>query len=112
MFRAYDIEDKRIGVIETPDRIDTSNNDELKKIIGDYVENGIFKIVVDLKDTVFIDSSGLGALVSHIAECRAKGGDVRLAATGKEVSRALEITQLDKILKIFPDVNEAIRSYE
>jgi len=112
MFKTYEIEDKKIGVIETPERIDISNNDELKTIMAHYVQNGIFKIIVELKNTNFIDSSGLGALVSQIATCRAKGGDVRLASIGKEVNRVLEITQLNKVLKIFSDINEAISSYE
>ncbi len=111
MFKIYEIKNKNIGVIKTPERIDTSNNDELKKIMLNYVNNGIFKIVVDLRETNFIDSSGLGALVSQIATCRAKGGDVRLASVGKEVNRVLEITQLNKVLKIFSELDEAINSY-
>ena len=112
MFKRYEIKDKNIGIIETPQRIDISNNDELKKIMTYYVENDIVKIVVDLKNTDFIDSSGLGALVSQIATCRAKGGDIRLASVGEEVNRVLDITQLNKVLRIFSDIDGAISSYE
>ena len=109
-FKSYAL-DEKIGIIETPKRVDTTNAEELKKIMADYVKKGIFKIVVNLKETSFVDSSGLGALVSQIATCRANGGDVRLEAVGKEVMRVLGITQLDKVLKLFSDVEEAVNSY-
>ncbi|MCD6214635.1 MAG: STAS domain-containing protein [Candidatus Desulfofervidus sp.] len=109
-FKSYEIQGK-VGVIETPKRVDITNAEELKKIMADYVKKEIFKIVVNLEETGFIDSSGLGSLVSQIATCRANGGDVRLAGAGKEVMRVLEITQLDKVLKLFSGVEEAINSY-
>lgn len=56
-------------------------------------------IVVDLSGTTFVDSSGLGALVSCLKSARQVGGDLRLVAPTEQVSMVLRLTNLDRILK-------------
>lgn len=105
------LEDKNIFVIETPTRIDASNSIELKDMISDTVAKGIFKIVIDMSKTNFIDSSGLGAIVSKISVCKNNNGDVRLVLLSDRVLEILEITHLNKIFKIYKTVDDAIASF-
>ncbi|MBZ4642627.1 MAG: anti-sigma-factor antagonist [Deferribacteraceae bacterium] len=105
------LEDKKIFVVETPERIDAANSPELKDMISDTVSKGIFKIVIDMSKTNFIDSSGLGALVSKISICKNNNGDVRLVVLSDRVLEILEITHLNKILKLYKTVDEAIASF-
>jgi len=111
IFNSNLLEDKKIFVIETPERIDAANSPKLKDMISDTVSKGIFKIVIDMSKTNFIDSSGLGALVSKISVCKNNNGDVRLVVLSDRVLEILEITHLNKILKLYKTLDEAIASF-
>jgi len=66
---------------------------------------------MDLSQTAYIDSSGLGAIVSIIATVRANQGDIRLAAAAGNITNLLEITQLNKLLKCYKTVEEGVKSF-
>ena len=66
---------------------------------------------VDLGPTTFIDSSGLGALVSGLKTCRQAGGDLRIAAAGEQVRTVLKLTNLDRILRTHDTVEDARRDW-
>jgi molybdopterin adenylyltransferase len=62
-----------------------------------------------LEKAEFMDSSGLGALVSRIAATRANHGDVCLAAPSPQILNLLQITHLDKVFKCFDHVDSAVK---
>ncbi|MDT0117591.1 STAS domain-containing protein [Microbacterium sp. PRF11] len=66
-------------------------------------------VVVDLSQTEFVDSSGLGALVACLKTARQSGGDLRLAAPSEQVTMVLGLTNLDRVLRPRPSVDEAFR---
>lgn len=66
-------------------------------------------VVVDLSQTEFVDSSGLGALVACLKTARQSGGDLRLAAPSEQVTMVLGLTNLDRVLRPRPSVDEALR---
>jgi len=101
-----------VVIIHSPERLANEISGEFKIFIRNLVEEGRAKLVIDLSATTFIDSSGLGAIVSRIAACRAQFGDIRLAAAGEFVSNLLEITHLNKVIRDFPDVRSALNSFE
>lgn len=70
------------------------------------VRQGGPHIVVDLGDTDFIDSTGLGAMVSGLKTARAAGGDLRIARAGTQVMMVLQLTKLDQILHSYDTVEE------
>ncbi|AEI15293.1 anti-sigma-factor antagonist [Flexistipes sinusarabici DSM 4947] len=104
--------DGTVAVIEIPERLDAGCSNELKEKINAVVNESIYNIVIDLSKTNFIDSSGLGALVSKISVCKANGGDIKLASPGKRVFEILQITHLDKVLNYYHDLEEAVNSFE
>ena len=57
----------------------------------------------------FIDSSGLGALISGLKTARTAGGDLRLAAATEQVTSVLQLTNLDRILRVYPSPDDAYR---
>jgi anti-sigma B factor antagonist len=71
------------------------------------VEDGRRHLVVDLSSTSFIDSSGLGALISGLKRARQAGGDLRLAGPNEQVRTVLSLTNLDRVLKPYDDVGAA-----
>lgn len=66
------------------------------------VEAGHKHVVVDLSRTDMIDSSGLGALVSGLKAARQAGGDLRIAAPNSQVTKVLELTNLNRVLAVHP----------
>lgn len=65
------------------------------------------RVVVDLAGVTFIDSTGIGVLMSAVKRARAFGGDVRLAGVKPFVTKVLEITGLHRVFRGYPTVDEA-----
>lgn len=98
-------------VIKTPERFTVEVASEFKELLNNLVKEQNYKIVIDLSATKYMDSSGLGAIVSRIAATRANRGDIRLANPSKFVENLLDLTQLIRILKIYDNTNSAINSF-
>ena len=101
-----------IVVIKTPERFTVEFSSEFKDILNNLVQEQKCKIVIDLTATKYMDSSGLGAIVSRIAATRANQGDIRLAKPSKFVEELLDLTQLMRILKIFKSIKSAVNSFK
>ena len=100
-----------IRVITAPDRLDIGAADEFRDELQRAIDEGRYKIVVNLASTRYIDSSGLGSIVSRIAAARAYDGDIRIAAARKNIIKLFELTQLEKVLQCFENEEEAIASF-
>jgi anti-sigma B factor antagonist len=79
----------------------------LREALAQVVPDRASRVVVDLSETDFIDSSGLGALVSGLKSARQAGGDLRIAGAGEQVLTVLSLTNLDRILRPYPTVQDA-----
>ncbi len=88
-----------VAIIEAPARLDLSVSEELRFIINDLLQRNIIRIIIDVEKTQFMDSSGLGAVVSRIAMARGKNGDIRLSGLSTYVNELIELTHLNKVLK-------------
>jgi len=66
------------------------------------------RVVVDLADVTYIDSSGVASLVEAFQVARKKGGFFGLANVSAGVMRVLSLTRLDRVFAIHPDVDAAI----
>jgi len=96
-----------VTVIKPTGRLNMAAASTLRKQLQDIVEGGSSRIVVDLSTTDFIDSSGLGALISGLKIARQVGGDLRIAATPKQVCTVLELTNLNRVLPTYESVDTA-----
>ena len=96
-----------VTVIQPTGRLNMAAASTLRKQLQDIVEGGSSRIVVDLSATEFIDSSGLGALISGLKIARQEGGDLRIAATPKQVGTVLELTNLNRVLPTSESVDTA-----
>ena len=95
-------------VVLRPDvRLNLVVANDLRDQLRDLVHRGYSRIVVDLSGVESIDSSGLGALVAGLKAARQAGGDLRITGPGSQVVAVLELTNLDKVLKSAPTVEEA-----
>jgi anti-sigma B factor antagonist len=72
------------------------------------VEAGSRRVVVDLTDTTFIDSTTLGVLVGGLRRLRPDGGDLALVITDRNIRKVFEITGLDRVFAIHETRDEAL----
>jgi anti-sigma B factor antagonist len=97
----------------TSDRLDIEVAAEFRAMLLSLIDQGHRQLIVDLHDVSFIDSSGLGALVSALKTLKRSSGegDVRLARVQPPVISLLEIIRLNRVFTSFPTVEQAVQSY-
>ncbi len=85
---------------------------KLLDTLHELKENKKVNVVVDLSKVKFMNSSGLGMLISGMTTMRNAGGDLRLANVADRIQSLLVITKLITVFKHFDSVDEAVESYE
>jgi anti-anti-sigma factor len=95
-------------VVRPVGRLDLLSASDLRQHLSAEIEAGRTRLVIDLGETSFIDSSGLGALIGGLKAARGAGGDLRLVRPNEQVRVVLELTALDRILRLYPTVEEAL----
>jgi anti-sigma B factor antagonist len=93
------------------EELDASNTGEFKERMSPLLA-AHQKVVIDLGRVRFIDSSGLGAMLSCLRQLSAKGGDLKLCALTKPVKAAFELVRLHRVLDIHPDPPSAVRAFQ
>ena len=83
----------------------------LHEKLHELIEGGHLKVVVDLTDVDWMNSSGLGILIGGLSALRKSGGDLRLASVTEKIDEVLKITKLDRVFDIYTDTDTAIASY-
>jgi anti-sigma B factor antagonist len=83
----------------------------LRKTIRDLIETGQTKILLNLGDINYIDSSGIGELVSGFTAVRSREGELKLLNLTKKVHDLLQITKLFTVFDVYSDEATALRSY-
>jgi anti-sigma B factor antagonist len=79
----------------------------LKSAIDSAVDGGSPRVVVDLTEVSFMDSSGLGALIAGLKKARQSSGDLRITGVNQQVATVLALTNLDRVLRAHPSVEAA-----
>jgi len=83
----------------------------LRDTLRTMPREGHKKILVNLADASYIDSSGLGVLVSGFASITNQGGQLKLLHLSKRVRDLLLITKLFTVFEVFEDEGAAVRSF-
>lgn len=100
-----------VVVIEVEGQLIVGNRQELKQRVLDEAEGGARKILVDFVRAGYIDSSGLGVLVSLAKRMRELGGDLRLANLNDDLQTLFELTKLDSLFQIADSRERALESF-
>ena len=98
-------------VIEVDGQLIVGNRQELKQKVLDALEAGERKFLVDFTRTGYIDSSGLGVLVSLSKKIRDEGGDLRLAGLNEDLRTLFELTKLDTLFAISDSAQDALSAF-
>jgi anti-sigma B factor antagonist len=100
-----------VTVVRVEGQLIVGNRQELKAMIQDALDAGERKFLVDCSATGYIDSSGLGALVTVSRKIREQGGDLRLAGLNDDLRSLFELTKLDSLFHISPTVADALEGF-
>jgi anti-sigma B factor antagonist len=89
-----------VCVVAVEGQLIVGNRQELKQRVLEEIERGARKFVIDFEHTGYIDSSGLGVLVSVSKKIRELNGELRLANLNEDLRRLFELTKLDTLFDI------------
>ena len=84
----------------------------LNELVHKLLDDGIRKLVIDLGDVKFVNSSGLGMLIGSMTTMRNAGGELKVAAASKKVTELIEVTRLHKVFDLQPTVAAAVASFQ
>jgi anti-sigma B factor antagonist len=84
----------------------------LRETVKDLVGKGQKKILLNLGNVTYIDSSGIGELVSAFTSVRNQGGDLKLLKLTKKVHDLLQITKLYTVFDIKDDETTAVQAFK
>lgn len=95
-------------LVDVDGQLVVANRQEFKQAVFDEVEQGARLVVVDFTKSAYIDSSGLGALVSLGKRLREIGGDLRLAGLNDDLRTLFELTRLDALFPLYATRADAL----
>jgi anti-anti-sigma factor len=100
-----------VVVIRVEGQLIVGNRGELKDLVQHALDRGDRKLLLDFGGTGYIDSSGLGALVSISKKVREAGGELRLAGLNDDLRSLFELTKLDTLFAIAETPAQALASF-
>lgn len=93
-------------------RFDSSLAGLVKAEFTIFLSEGVTKLIVDMSEVEYCDSSGLSALLLAFRILQAEEGEIKIAAPQKSVRTLIEISQLDRILPIYNSIEEALNEFK
>ncbi len=103
------IEPNGIIVLQLGGGIVAGRCDALERAIADTIAGGARCVVLDLGGITFLDSAGIGSVVACLSKLKKAGGELRIAAATGRVFEVLQMTQVDKVVRLFPDAAAATK---
>ena len=103
---------KNIAVLNCSGSLDSDTVSGFKRTTQALVDEGTIRIIIDSGALTFVDSMGLGAMISLLRQVKQRGGDVRIANVTQDVKSIFEITRLHRIFDICKDVKDACVKFD
>jgi anti-sigma B factor antagonist len=109
------IEQRSVGdvtIIDLRGRLVAPEGDELlRDKVRSLVQQGVKKIIINLADVPYVDSSGLGGMVSTYTTVTREGGKLKLLNVTKRINDLLVITKLSQVFEVYDNEKEALGSF-
>jgi anti-anti-sigma factor len=104
---------KRCEVVTISGRIDSATAPELEKVLLGLIQAGQRNIVVNLRDTGFISSAGLKALLTALMKVRkmVPAGDVVIAEIPSQLKESFNLVGFDRLFKFYDETLHAVGSF-
>jgi anti-sigma B factor antagonist len=100
-----------VDVVTLPERLVMANAGDARAQLKQIIQSGAGRVVVDLGETQFMDSSGLAVVVAGLQAARKMDGDLHLARMSDTIRALFELTRLHTVFQIFDDEASAVRAF-
>ena len=108
----FAIEDRRLDndthVVAVTGEIDLFTAPEFKQRMSELIDAGRSRLVVDLSETTFIDSSSLGVLIGAHRRLKLRGGALTVVCDSEAIAKTFKITGLDGVFTLAGSVEQAL----
>lgn len=105
-------ENKNIVILDINGEIDLYNAPEIKDIIAKLIEEKKYQIVINLEKVSYIDSSGIGALISSLSNLKKYQGGLKIINVAGSVRKVFELTKLTSFFEIFDAEADAVAAFK
>jgi anti-sigma B factor antagonist len=97
-----------VAVIAVSGRLTFGREAErLEGLVTELLKGGKTRFVLDVSGLDYVDSSGIGTVVSCLTQVKKSGADLRMAGASPRIQRLFSMTGIDKLLTLYPTVAEA-----
>lgn len=101
-----------IGIIEIRGSlIGDGDTDQLRSAVADFLEQGILRLLINLQKVNYLNSSGIGAIISAHASYKKSGGEVKVSGVSGNVQNLLAVTKLIDIFDVYDTPKEALEAF-
>jgi len=104
-------EENGIVILTLDGEVDLYNAPSLKEEIKKCIDERKYNVVIDFEKVTYIDSSGIGALISSMSNLKKYQGALKITNITGSVKKVFELTKLTSFFEIYNSVNEAISSF-
>jgi anti-anti-sigma factor len=103
--------DTLIFKVTIPKKLEMENSSMLWVLLKTIIEGGVKKILINMKDVEYIDSSGIGTLINAVKLTRKKNVDIVLSNVSVEIKKIFNVVSLQDFITLFPSEVEAINHF-
>ncbi len=97
-----------LGIVSLSGEVDIFTAPQFKESLLEVLDDGVRRLVVDLSEVTFIDSTALGVLIGGVRRVHAADGAMAIVVATRPVERVLSVTGLDRVFSMYPTRDEAI----
>jgi anti-sigma B factor antagonist len=101
-----------IIILDVNGEIDLYNAPEIKDTINKLIEEKKYNVVINLDKVSYIDSSGIGALISSLSNLKKYQGGLKICNVSGSVRKVFELTKLTSFFEIYDSEQEAISAFK
>jgi anti-sigma B factor antagonist len=107
----YRTEKGNVLVVDVEGDLDARVAADLKEGLNGKIDEGNSWLLINLTEVPYMDSAGLGVLVSGLKNTNRKSGDLRVYGLQPDVKNIFELTRLNKVFQIFDNEETALESF-
>lgn len=106
---SHEIKNKTLTLILSGDLIGEDNGTAIMQVVNDAIQQEVRSCIIDISSLRYINSSGIGVLITILTKFRNKGGEVYLMKPSESVQKLLVITKLNAIFQIIQSKQEIVK---
>jgi anti-sigma B factor antagonist len=101
-----------VVILDNAGEIDLYNAPEIKDIVNNLIEERKYNVVINLEKVSYIDSSGIGVLISSLSNLKKYQGGLKIINVFASVKKVFELTKLTSFFEIYDSEEEAINTFD